>query len=37
MKNMAVDLPKATSDPHLQSLLANLLHPDPDIRISNFQ
>jgi serine/threonine protein kinase len=37
MKSMAVDLPKATGDPHLQSLLAHLLHPDPDQRISNFQ
>lgn len=37
MKNMKIDFAKATQDPHLQQLLANLLHPDPDYRISNFQ
>lgn len=37
MKNMSLDLSKATSDPHLQQLLVNLLHPNPDRRISNFQ
>jgi hypothetical protein len=37
MKNMSLDLSKATSDPHLQQLLVNLLHPNPDKRISNFQ
>ena len=37
MKSMAIDFSKVTQDPHLQQLLANLLHPDPDHRISNFQ
>lgn len=37
MKSMAIDFSKATEDPYLQQLLANLLHPEPDRRISNFQ
>ncbi len=34
---MNIDLTKASEDIHLQQLLSNLLHPDPDQRISNFQ
>ena len=37
IKSMALDFSKATDNQSLQQLLANLLHPDPDYRISNFQ
>jgi hypothetical protein len=37
MKNMDLQLEKVTNDPLLSELLINLLHPDPDQRISNYQ
>lgn len=37
IKSMSLQLETVTEDPHLQALLSNLLHPDPDCRISNFQ
>ena len=37
IKNMTIDFTKVTTNVHLRQLLANLLHPDPNQRISNFQ
>lgn len=37
MKSMDLNLDRVTDDPLLRELLINLLHPDPDQRISNFQ
>lgn len=37
MKSMDLSLDRVIDDPLLKELLINLLHPDPDQRISNFQ
>lgn len=37
MKAMDLELDQVTNDPLLIELLTNLLHPDPDQRISNYQ
>jgi serine/threonine protein kinase len=34
---MNLKLDQHTKDPHLKNLIKGLLHPNPDLRISNFQ
>lgn len=36
MKNMMLDLDSITKDRNLKALIKGLLHPDPDLRLSNF-
>lgn len=37
MKKMNLKLDQYIKDPNLKSLIRGLLHPNPDLRISNFQ
>lgn len=34
---MSLKLDEYTKDPHLKALIKGLLHPNPDLRISNFK
>ena len=34
---MSLKLDEYTKDPHLKGLIKGLLHPNPDLRISNFK
>lgn len=37
IKKMSLRLEEHTRDPHLKALIKGLLHPNPDLRISNFK
>lgn len=37
MKKMSLRLDEHTSNPHLKTLIKNLLHPNPDLRVTSFQ
>lgn len=37
IKKMNLGLQQHTKDPHLKNLIKGLLHPNPDMRITNFQ